>query len=53
MSSIIGSLNKSFSVHENLLLYKSLSYKFFCTNLSKIKFEILQPFSEATSEGDS
>ena len=44
MSSIIGSLNKSFSVHKNLLLYKFISYKFFCTNLSKIKFEILQPF---------
>ena len=56
MSSIIESLNKSFSVQKRLFLCKSISYKFFCTNLSKVKLEILtdlQPFSEAASKGVS
>ena len=41
MSSIIEGLNKSFSVHKYLCLYKSISYKFFCTNLCKGKLKIL------------
>ena len=46
MSSITESLNKSFFVYENLCLYKSMSNKFFCTNLSEVKSEILLPFLE-------
>ena len=43
MTSVIEKgLNKSFSVYKNLCLYKSISYKHFCTNLSKVMLEILR-----------
>ena len=35
-------LNKCFSAYKNLYLYKSISYTFFCTDLSKVKLEILR-----------
>ena len=40
--SSIESLNKCFSLQKNLCLYKSILYKFFSTNLSKVKLEILR-----------
>ena len=46
MFSVIGkSLNKFFSIYKNLCLYKFISYKHFCTNLSKVNLEILRNFS--------
>ena len=47
-SSIIETLN---TIYKNICLYNSISSKFFCTNLSKVKLEILQPFSEAATGG--